>query len=470
MTPVAPDLANARRLRQLLVAMVLLLTFEGIARKASPSELRVPLFLLKDFLTTIMAFYVLRMPISPTIRSLWNAYMIVAFLMIPSIVMTAFHDPVLAIFGTKQYLLFPIVGFAMFQAFEHSRWSEVLAFYRGISLLLIPTVVLAIVQVKLPHDSWLNMSVNGESMEAFQAAGQLRVSSTFPFVAQYSAFLNLEAFALIIALHNWSKGSTIWKIISLSLIPAIVVSSFITGSRTAVVGNLAIIMLALLLASFKPRASGVLQVILAIFVLYLGVLTVNYFFPNATAAYSARESGHLIGISLEIRGRVFDSFFGIQKLASMQTFLGNGLGVMSNGSDSISNYAAIWRANFWTETDFGTTLFEGGYYLVIVWYGFRAFVVLKTLKHFLADITPEFSVPLAFCEAFVIIGGVLDTLALQPPVAIWWWMGVGTTLLFAAKCQQPAEAEEKPPGPPAPMPIKKVRGRSLYADVIHSRK
>jgi hypothetical protein len=460
---------HARRLRQILFALVLLITFEGLLRKMAPSELRLPIFLLKDVFVLALAFYVVRMPVSETLRSLWVAYVALAVLMLPLIVMTAYHDPLLSIFGAKQYLLYPFVGFATFTAFENAPMETVLRFFRWVSLLLIPTTILALVQSRLPSDHWLNMSVKGESLTAFSAEGELRVSSTFSFAAQYCAFLNAQMFIVWIAFQGWSKRNLAWKIIVPSLIPLIVISSYVTGSRSAVVGNLAIVIMAIGFVALKFRLGNLIHIGVAILVLYLTVLAVNHFAPKETKAYSAREQGHLVGFSSEIKERVYSSFFQVSNDRSLHTFLGNGLGVMSNGSDTFSTYAAIMRyRNYWTESDFPTTLFEGGYYLAVIWYGFRLFVILKTFGNFLFYVTPEYVVSMGFCQGFITVSGAVATLALQPPVAIWWWLAVGTSVLFSWKCIAPPDSEEKPQDPLPQAPVKTPRGRSLYADVIHT--
>jgi hypothetical protein len=105
--------------------------------------------------------------------------------------------------------------------------------------------------------------------------------------------------------------------------------------------------------------------------------------PDTTVAYTQRENGQLIGISSEIRERVFGSYFA--KVAKDQIdddLFGNGLGIMSNGSATFSNYAAKWRFYLWTETDFPTVLFEAGYYGVIIWYGFRLYIIFVTTSRF----------------------------------------------------------------------------------------
>ena len=61
------------RLRFLLWVLVFVLTFEGVVRKAVPT-LSIPLFLVKDLIVTVMAFYVVQMPEDPAITSLWTAY------------------------------------------------------------------------------------------------------------------------------------------------------------------------------------------------------------------------------------------------------------------------------------------------------------------------------------------------------------------------------------------------------------
>jgi hypothetical protein len=391
-----------------------------------------------------------------------------AVLFVPLIIATGWNDWWLAVFGAKQYLLFPMVGFATFYAFQNTRVEQIVRFFRWTSLLIIPTAVLALVQLRLPQDHWLNMSVSGDSLRAFSAGGELRVSSTFSFVAQYSAFLNAQLFILMLALHEWRKRSPVWKVVIFFLVPLLVMSSFVTGSRGAVVGNLTIILVAVVLILCKFKFGKALQISLVALFFLLMVPVVQHFAPETMVAYSERENGHLVGFSTEVKQRVYDSFFAPAEAAWRWKFLGYGLGVMSNGSDTFSNYAAVWRSRLWTETDFPTTLFEGGYYLAFIWYGFRLFVIGLTASRFIRQVSGEFSLPIAFTQAFVIVIGMIGTLAIQPPIAIWWWLAVGTVLVFCWKCVGPPEPEiDLDSNLPPPRELR--RGRSLYADVLHSQ-
>jgi hypothetical protein len=461
------DVAAARSLRGLVTTLILVLTFEGLARKLQIPGTNVPIFFLKDVITMIMGLYVVRMSRPPAIDFLWGAYLFVSMLFIPVIAWTALHDPLLALFGTKEYLLYPIVAFSIFLAYQDQTTEQIVRFYRWIALLLIPTCVIALIQLRLPATHWLNLSVEGESLGGFSAGGQLRVSSTFSFVAQYAAFLNAEFFILFIALNRLDDLNFFWKVTYLSLVPFYVISSYITGSRGAVIGGTTVVVIALVLLSMKFQVRNTFR-LLGI-ALGLGVVIVlgQYFLPDEFAAYSDRERGNLVGVSGEIQHRLFISFFSWLGNMFSTPFFGNGLGVMSNGTDSFSDYAAHVRAfNYWTETDFATTLFEGGLYLVFVWYAFRYFVIYQMTRRFLADVTENFSLSGAFSQAYVILLGFTSPIGLQPPMAIWWWTSVGTSLVIWWKCVEPQRDAGGAIIPRPPLE-KRVRGRSAYADRLH---
>ena len=467
------DPKATRRLQHWLLFLVLVLTFEGILRKKAPPGLKQAIFFLKDFIAIWLAVQVAQMRRPPAIRFLSTAYTAVSVLMIPVIIATAFHDPLLALFGAKQYLLFPIVGLAVFMAFENATHEELLRFFRWIALLVIPTSLIALLQSRLPSSHWLNLSVGGTSLEGFSAGDKLRVSSTFPFVAQYGMFLNAQIFITAITLSHLRNLRRVWKIACLSLLPLLVLGSYITGSRSAVVGNVAILLLACGLAMTKLQSRVALRLAMLIAGLYLAFIGMEHLFPSAFTAYRAREEGQVIGFSTEVRERTLGSMFDWAPITrAPPSFLGYGLGVMSNGSETLSHYAADWRSGgAWTETDFATTLFEGGIYLMIVWYGFRYFVIYHTLRRFLGGVKGDLAISAAFCLGYVMVIGFTGTLGIQPPVAIWWWLGVGTSLVLWWKCVEPTPTDggSGTPGLTIVPPPGKFRGRSIYAEQLHSR-
>jgi hypothetical protein len=158
-----------------------------------------------------------------------------------------------------------------------------------------------------------------------------------------------------------------------------------------------------------------------------GLIQAKY--PEFFAAYQARvtgtgESSHAVEMEKRIMGGLLDWTEGTEQ--APPSLFGYGLGVMSNGSDKLSAYAAGWRSGgYWTETDQATTFFEGGWYLVLVWYGFRFWIILRSLVLVLKLRHLEFRIAAYFAWGFILIIGVTGTLAIQPTEAIWWWLAVG---------------------------------------------
>jgi len=456
-------------LRRMLLLLVVLLTFEGMLRKMNLFGTSVLIFFLKDAVVFLMGMQIMKAKRPPAIDFIWGAYITTILFFVPVIILTGFHDPILALFGARGYLLYPVAGIALFTAYADATIDEVIRFYRILALLIIPTTYFAIYEIYLPSTHWLNESIGGGAEDAFSAGGRLRVSSTFSFVAQFCAFLNAQMFILMAALYRFNDMKFFWKWLYLMLIPLLVISCYVTGSRSAVVGNTAIITIASIFSLLKFEARNALRMVMLIGGILLIITIAQYYFPDFFAAYSARESGKLVGVSNEIQTRVMNSLFSWVNTIFSTPFFGYGIGIMSNGSDQISGYASSYRSQgIWTETDFSTTLFEGGIYLIFVWYSFRYYIIVQIIKRFLSGTRGELAASAAFSVAFVITTGINGTLGIQPPIAIWWWLAVGTSALLWWKSTEATPVVDNPHTSTS-VP-KKIRGRSAYAERLHGRK
>ncbi|PKV75528.1 hypothetical protein BD749_0470 [Pontibacter ramchanderi] len=416
------------------------MVFEGIIRKALPS-LATPVFFLKDLLC-VVGIFTLKGRELPDIIFKLNLKRITLFILfLPLLYFTGFKDPLLAIFAAKQYLLYTVVGVLVSVAFPPPQEEKFKKFIFFTSLLLVPTSLVAIMQNALPASHWLNLSVGGESLEAFSAAGYLRVSSTFSFTGQYSWFLAAESFFLAISFFLQPKtilalGVRIRYNIYVVLLILLIISAFITGGRTAVLGCGATFILGLFLIGCKRPGWFLSRGIPIICICLVSLSVLKAVKPQYFAAYSARSSGYNhMSHNEEITGRVLHGFTGWsdwfweQDLTSV--LLGNGLGVMSNGSSQVSSYAAKIRANgFWTEGDMPTTFWEGGMYLIIVWYGFRLSLIIWCYYLWRAMRTQALASATSFLLAYVVISGLISQLGMQPPLAIWWWLAIGMIILL----------------------------------------
>jgi hypothetical protein len=494
----APETNEVRRLRRTLIALVFLLTFEGLVRKLEPGVVGVLIFLLKDVVILFMALQlVTRHKLPAALNFITYAYGLFAALLLPNILVTLGHDPLLAIFGAKQYLLYPVVGISVFVAFQNATIPEVIRFCRIIALLMIPTGLIGILQTQLSTNSWINLSVDGQSLEDFSSAGHLRISSTFSFVSQFCIFLNMEMYMIFFALHGYKTiKSRLLQLALLAPVPLLVVCSYCTGSRGAVVGNTMVLAIAVGLACVRFEVGKMMRFLVIAGVIAGVAVVFQHLFPSLMATYTVREQGHAFGVSDEVKSRVYQSFTGWVGDAAQAPFFGNGLGIMSNGSDSLSSYSRTFRSmGTWTETDFATTVFEGGPYLIVIWYGFRYYLIFMTTRNFLLQTRRELFLPGAFCQADIILVGLTATLGIQPPIAIWWWLSIGLSTVLWWRSVHPLEEAPVVAAPrptktgmkPAPLPTatvpgapaagvapaaagaRKVRGRSSYADRLHGR-
>ena len=423
---------------RLLYVLVTTLIFEGLIRKIVPSAVGLVVFFLKDILClyTLYLITVTRLPHMVTWLSiLWKT---LAVLFIPLLIYTAFLDLPLSIFAAKQYLLYVGVGILVPLAFPSDRIQSLKRFTLFFALTLIPTTLVAILQNSLPSTHWLNLTVGGDSVAGFSAAGFLRVSSTFSFTGQYSWFLNAVcAFTILnFLLPPRIDDSFFSSKIVLTLILGIllIIGVFITGGRTAVLGNVGCVLGGFVLSSLKSPVLSIRKGLLAGLFLIPSFWLLHAIKPQFFGAYEARSSGtEQVSHGEEIQGRILDSlldwtnWYGKQDVPSM--LIGNGLGIMSNGSNRISDYANKIRANgFWTEGDVPTTVWEGGIYLLFVWYGFRLAVIFFCFRMWQSIKNPAYSAASSFLLANVIINGAMGTIGMQPPQALWWWLSVGSVI------------------------------------------
>jgi hypothetical protein len=437
-------MSNSQRLiHRVLSSVILSVVLEGIARKIAPHALGVLIFFAKDILTGVLLLLCLQTNLNAEASLLLGIVGILVMLLLPCLVLTGLHDPLLALFGLKQYALFPVVAVAMSQAYLPCHRRELYSLFRLIAFSVVVTTLVAVAQNRLPAANWLNLSVAGDDLGGFSAGGYLRVSSTFPFVGQYCFYLNALCYCLPAYFHFRRLSTTrAEKLLIVVLIALFIIGVFVTGSRESVIGNAAILGVAGLLSAFLVGKKAIVN--LLVFALIGGVLLVviRSQHPEFFGAYDVRSAGneeasHKTEIEQRIASGLLQWTGGAAN--APPSLLGYGLGVMSNGSDKVSEYASGWRSTgYWTETDQATTLFEGGWYLVFVWYGFRLWVIVFSLGLALKMRQLESRFTACFAMGFIVIIGITGTLAIQPPLAIWWWLAVGlVTCLFHFDRVQP---------------------------------
>jgi hypothetical protein len=424
--------SKEKKIRKLLYVIIFILVFEGVARKILPDFLSVILFFLKDLLCLIGLYFIYNSSLSNVSKRIVKFFMILVHFIFPLLVYNVLLDPVLLIWGAKTYLLYLVVAILMTMAFPHDAKKDFKKFMILIVLMLVPTVLIAMLQINLPSSHWLNSAIGGESLEAFSAGGKLRVSSTFSFTGQFSFFLLFVASFYFANLFFEKKKSYSFfdnKLLQICLGFMLIIGVFLTGGRTAVLGLMSITLIGAILILLKNPIFSLKKIMISIILVIFLFPVIKTWKPEYFAAYEERSSGNK---NDDIIDRTLNPFTGaIENLSEKsvsEMILGKGLGVMTNGVQNVSSYASLIRSKIWTETDFATIVWEGGVYLIFVWYGFRLFIVFYSFRLWYSIRNNNYSNSAAFLIAYIIIIGLTGTLSLQPPLAIYFWISFGAVI------------------------------------------
>lgn len=410
--------------RKLIYALLVVLIFEGVLRKALP-VLGIGIFFLKDVLCVVGLYFFVQTKLSVTSKKTATFFKAAIIFIYPLLLYNLFIDPILVVWGGKLYLLYFVVAILMTIAFPADYKNRFRFFSNILGILIVISVLTGALQLNLPTTHWLNRSVGGESLEAFSSAGKLRISSTFSFTTQYSYFLVFACalfFAFFFINIKNKKSSLLFLLIQLGILILLMVGGFSTGGRSAVLGIVLIIVIGFICIGLNNPFFALKKTLIPILLLLFVFPLIQIWKPEYFAAYTERSSGNK---NDEILGRVLEPFIQLKS----SSFLGHGMGVMTNGSDKISSYAAsIRNSGFWTETDFSTIVWEGGLYLTVVWYGFRLFVIFTSFRILLSIKDNNFYSAGAFLFAYILVQGLIGTLTIQPPLAIYFWICFGALI------------------------------------------
>ncbi len=425
--------------RWLLYALVLTLVFEGIVRKLLPSALGLGLFFLKDLICFAAIYLLFNSKFRNYEGKMYGIWKVLFIAFIPIILYTGTFDVKLSVFGLKQYLLPIVITLLVPSAFPGNSVEAFKKFSAFLAFLLIPTTLVAVLQNSLPSSHWLNKSVGGGDLAGFSAAGYLRVSSTFSFTAQYSWFLNSTCVFLMTRFFLPPTYANkllrpIEKLMPAVLSLMLITGAFITGGRTAVLGCGSCLFLGFLICGVKRPQLLFSKGLLIVLISAMSLSALSAFRPEFFAAYYARSQGtETMSHKDEVQERIlgeFTSWMGWFEDQKLLPFLfGNGLGVMSNGSEQISAYAGEKKwGGFWTESDVASTFWEGGLYLAIIWYGFRLYMIFFCFRMWTSTKTTSYGMASSFLLSHVVIMGILGTLGIQPPVFFWWCLCIGAMI------------------------------------------
>ena len=261
------------------------------------------------------------------------------------------------------------------------------------------------------------------------------------------------------AKQGWERWVFIFPVLGSLLI----LGNFATASRAAVIVTAGVFFGAGCLIFLRGEARAISRYLGLGVSLVVALIVLQILFPAAFDGYIRRAGGalHSQDQNEQIVSRLAHNLTGWQNAHYRERvgFFGLGLGTMSNGVQNLSPYAAeIRSAGVWGEADMINTFLEGGYYLIFVWTLFRLAIIIYCVRlcwHLRRGIL--FYVGAAFL-GYVGINGIISTLGIQPPLAVWFWMSVGFIMILTNYSQRLEASRGKSPRRKLPQAPPRVAG------------
>lgn len=349
------------------IAVFLIIVLEGAVRKWVSSAATLPMLLTRDLLAIYVIAYALRngalqrqKGITQTLL-VWSC-LVVAWGLLQLV--AGESSPTVLLIGLRFWLLYIWFGVAAAAAMNEADYRTAMRVAAWTLLLMTPLVVL---QHFSPPGARINSQVDGDETGVFLViADVVRTTGTFSFTAGYTTYLALMT-PLVFAFAGARKRARWQTLFAMALFGAFVVSSMVSGSRTAV--TLSGLMVAgyfvgrLWLA--RGKAKGRAFVGVAVGLLLLAVLL--FVFSGAIQITEQRfqEASEVEGFW----GRVLMIFLGQSFAYDQFTWLGAGIGLGSN----LATYARTGATGDFAlaEVEASRILLEGG----LIGYAFSAFKV-----------------------------------------------------------------------------------------------
>jgi hypothetical protein len=275
--------------KKLVISVLVLVILEGILRKWVFPQAANLIYFVKDFIL-IISYYKYFLVSGGAIKKHPINYFIL-LLAIWSLIQVFNPDlgsPIVGFFGLRAYLLYIPLMWMVPDLFSASI-DEVYKFIRTYSLLLIPVCFLAIAQFFSPPSSPLNVYASGsEHITTFGVGAEaiVRVTGSFPYITGFGTYLSVS-FTLLIPLLSL-RQPLIWRNLTIFELLLVVISSFMTGSRTVVFYEIFFIIGYLFILLLRQPSLAIPLIQKLTFPVILGVMLIPLYFGKSINLFTQR--------------------------------------------------------------------------------------------------------------------------------------------------------------------------------------
>jgi hypothetical protein len=448
-----PQLKNIKRLVWLYFW---LLIFEGALRKWIAPQLSTPLLIVRDPVVLLIYFLALGrglFPKSPFIA--WIA-LLAALSFFASL--AGIGTLKVTLYGMRtNFLHLPLI-FLLPNVFDE---RDVKQMGKWLLILSPPMALLALAQFRASPDAWINAAAGGErGGQLYAAMGKIRPPGLFSFVTGMVSYLGFVA--AFLSCH-FLDGKIFRRILVMVSVPSLVLSLGVSGSRSAVaVVSVVFFMMVFICLRRGRLSSGVLKYVAVIWLVYLGMGWLPSFQQGLMVQQERFESSG--GVHEGIVNRFVDELVNSFGACSTAPILGLGLGLGTNaGAGLVSGERQFLLA----EGEWGRLILESGPLLGIAFILLRLGILVHLWNASLRKLREGSSLPLLLLSA---TGVDLLTGQFGQPTGLGFVV-LGGGLCLAATRAGGTSGDVENSEPTATKPeqeVKKMRGRSPYAETLHA--
>lgn len=446
--------AALRNLKGLVWAYFWLLIFEGALRKWIVPQLSAPLLIIRDPIVLLIYAQASSCGLFP--KNKWVMWTIVLGVLSLLASLTGEGTMKVTLYGLRcNFLHLPLI-FVIPEIFDYEDAKKV---GKMVLLVSLPMAALVYLQFRAPGDAWINAAAGGGAVgdpsgQLETAMGKIRPPGVFSFVTGMVSFTTLATAFLA---HDVADRKVYPRWLIYSAMAALVVSVAVSGSRSAVVGAV-IVGVVLLYIAFRRGIVSMryVQYIAGMIVIYMVLQHVPVFKEGIEVHKERFEAGG--GIHEGLIDRFFNELITSFSACYVTPFLGMGLGLGTNAGAGLVSGS---RQFLLSEGEWGRVIMESGPILGISYIVLRFGIFFDLLAASFRSMKRGNSLPLLLLSA---TGIDLLTGQFGQPTELGFVVFTSGLCLVTYKREM---ARPAPVRPVSSVQLKKIRGRSIYAEALH---
>ena len=308
------------------ISIIIILFFEGAARKWLSGSLTLPAILIRDFLCGYLIVFgykeiFLKKDIVFLQLSFLTSFILVIFILIQTIFVH--KSVIIALIGIRFWVVYPLAAIIAALSINHKDYKIVVRYLAYSLFILVP---LALVQYNLPPSSFLNKQVEEEGYVFELVSGVVRVTGTFSFTLGYSIYMTF-VLNLCYMVYLRNQYFNVTRFLSVVFLFLALMGCLISGSRAVAITTVfSLIFFVSALIFSKQNKNTFIVNLLILAILSISLVLVS----NSQYVYNISERFVSASYSEDLSLRLSNMIFGESRFKLDPSLLGQGLGSGSN--------------------------------------------------------------------------------------------------------------------------------------------